>query len=153
MKMTALLRSSCFIAATLSTTVWALTINVPVTPAYVREHPKEWSVKVSKGKDDLIDFTIKHDVARPMYHVAHLEVYLQGRLIATSDTPSYGKKQGNTFFFSIAAEDLPDSKFSLSDSALAGSGDNAVPVPGTIIHEFRLSDFVPERMLKSAVGK
>jgi len=143
----------CFIAATLATTALALTVNLQVTPAYVREHPKEWSVKVVKGREGLIDFTIKHAVATRMYHVAHLEVYHQGKLIATSDTPSFGKKHDNTFYFSISAEDIAESKFDLSDSALKGAGDDAVPEPGTIVHQFRLLDFVPEQLLKSTLGK
>ena len=131
----------------------ALTIDEQVTPAYIREHPKEWSVKVTEGKHGLIDFTIKHEVARPMYHVAHLEVRHQGKLIATSDTPVFGRKQGNTFHFSISAEDIAESEFSLSDSTLSGSGDAAEPVPGTTIYQFQLLDFVPEQLLKSSPGK
>ena len=149
MNMASLLRLGCLIAASLASTAFALTIYEPVTPAYVRAHPKEWSVKVTEGKDGLIAFTIKHDAARPMYHVAHLAVYHQGKLIATSDTPSFGKKQGNTFYFSLSAEDIAESKFDLSDSVLGGSGDEAVPVPGTVVHQFRLLDFVPAQMLKS----
>jgi hypothetical protein len=152
MKMTSLILGCC-IAATLSTTGFALTTEHEVTLAYVRDHPKEFSVEVTKGKDGLITFTIKHDVATPMYHVAHLAVYHQGQLIATSDTPSFGKKQANTFYFSLSAEDIAESKFDLSDSALAGSGDDAVPIPGTTIHQFRLSGFVPKEMLKSPTNK
>jgi hypothetical protein len=153
MKMTSLLLSCCFIAAAFSTTVFALTTEHEVTLAYVRDHPKEFSVVVAKAKAGLIDFTIKHDVARPMYHVAHLAIYHQGKLIATSDTPSFGKKQANVFHFSISAEDVAESKFDLSDSALAGSGDDAVPVPGTTVHQFRLLDFVPNEMLNSTPNK
>jgi len=152
MKMTSLLLG-CFMAAIFSTTGLALTMKWEMTPAYVREHPKEWSIEVAKGKAGLIDFTIKHDVATRMYHVAHLEVYHQGKLIATSDTPSFGKKHDNTFYFSISAEDIAESKFDLSDSALKGAGDDAVPEPGTIVHQFRLLDFVPEQLLKSTLGK
>jgi len=144
----------CFIATILSTSALAMTINEQVTPVYVREHPKEWSVEVTKGEDDLIHFTIKHDVETPKYHVAHLAVYHQGKLIATSDTPSFGKKRGNTFYFSLSAEDMAGSKFDLSDGDVAGSRDDAIPVPGlTIVHQFRPSDFVPEQMLKSGIGK
>src|SRR5207244_2936421 len=147
------LMSSCFVAIMLTTTVFALTTEREITLAYVREHPKEFSVNVAKGKDGLIDFTITHDVATPMYHVAHLAIYHRGTLIATSDTPSFGKKRDNKFHFSIAAEDIAESKFDLSDSALAGSGDDAVPVPGTTVHQFRLLDFVPKRLLKSDPNK
>jgi len=141
-------------AAVLSTSAWGMTINEPVTPAYVREHPKEWSVEVTKGQDGLIHFAIKHDLEGPKYQVAHLVVYHQGKLIASSDTPAFGKKRGNTFYFSLSAEDLAESKFDLSDGDVAGSGEEAMPVPGlTIIHQFRPSDFVPEQMLKPGLGK
>jgi hypothetical protein len=153
MKIKTLLRLGCLIAATLPLTACALTINEQVTPAYVRDHPQEWTVKVTSGKDGLIDFTIQHNVATPMYHVAHLAVYHQGKIIATSDTPSYGKKQGNTFYFSLSAEDMAGYKFDLSDGTLAGSGEDSIPIPGTIIHQFRLLDFVPEQLRKPTFSK
>ncbi len=144
---------SCFVAIMLTTTVFALTIQREITLAYVREHPQEFSVKVAKGKDGLINFTITHDVATPMYHVAHLAIYHQGKLIATSDTPAFGKKRDNKFYFSIAAEDIAESKFDLSDSDFTGSGDDAVPILGTTVHQFRLLDFVPKELLKSDPNK
>ena len=105
---------------------------------------------MAKGKEGLIDFTIKHDVARPMYHVAHLEVYHQSKLIATSSTPSFGTKGWNTFYFSLSPEDIAESKFELGECYLGG-GD--LPAPGTTGYQFKLSDFVPEQLLKSALGK
>jgi hypothetical protein len=150
MKMT-LFFLGCFIAAILSSTALAVTIHQPVTPANVREHPKEWSVEVTKGKNGLIHFVIKHDVETPKYHVAHLAVYHQGRLIATSDTPLYGTKQGNTFYVSLAPEDLAESEFSLSENGVSGVG--APPAVGGTVYQFRLLDFVPEPLLKSASGK
>ncbi len=151
--MASLFLSSCLVAAVLSSSALALTITTLVTPAYVREHPKEWSVEVTKGGDGLIHFVIKHDVEKPKYHVAHLAVWHQGKLVATSDTPSFGKRRGNTFYFSLSPEDIGGSKFDLSDSEVSGTGDNAVPVVGTVVHQFRLVDFVPAQMLEPAPGK
>lgn len=143
----------CLVSAILPTSALALTMNDQVTPAYVREHPKEWSVEVIKGDDGLIHFTIKHDVETPQFHVAHLAVYHQSKLIAKSDTPFFGKKRGNSFFFSLAAEDIAQSKFELSDADVSGSGDDATQTLGfTIIHQFRLLDFVPEWLAKPATG-
>ena len=150
MKIAFWLVAACALTAALATTALALTIEQEVTPAYVRDHSNEFSVTVSQGQGGLIQFRIKHAVPKPMYHVAHLAVYHQGKLMATSDTPSYGQKRGNTFWLSLAAEDIAESKFELSDSALAGSGDEALPVVGTCIHQFRLLDFVPEQMRKAA---
>ncbi len=145
MKTTSLLLT-CIVAATLATTAFALTTEREITPDYVRQHPDEFSVSAAKGKDGLIDFTITHNVATPMYHVAHLAIHHGGKLIATSDTPSFGKRRNNTFYFSIAADAVSESKFSLSDGALDTSGE--VPVPGTVVHQFRLLDFVPKELLK-----
>jgi hypothetical protein len=140
----------CFIAAILSTSALAVTINLPVTPADVREHPKEWSVEVTKGEDGLIHFTIKHDVETRTYHVAHLAVYHQSKLIATSDTPSFGTKGWNRFYFSLSQEDIAESKFDLGENGLSGAGD--VPEVGGTEYQFGLSDFVTEQLLKSAPG-
>ena len=150
MKMTFLLLSGWFFAVILSTPALAQIIQEQVTPAYVRGHPKEWSVEVTKDEDGLIHFTVKHDVGTPKYHIARLAVYHQRKLIATSDTPSIGKK--NICYFSLTAEDMDGSKFDLSDGTL-GSGDISLPEVGfTLILHFRLLDFVPEQMLKSAPG-
>jgi hypothetical protein len=130
-----------------------MTVSDQVTPAYVREHPKEWSVEVTKGKDGLIHFTIKHSVETRTYHIAHLEVYHQSKLIATSSTPSFGVKGWNAFYSSLSPEDIAESKFDLSDGDVQGSGDDALPMLGlTTIHQFRLVDFVPEQLLKSGLA-
>jgi hypothetical protein len=143
----------CFIAATLSTTAWALTMDQSVTPAYVREHSREFSVTVTQGKNGLIKFRIVRILSKPMYLVAHLEIYHQGKIIAESSTPSFGKKHDNNFYFSISPDDLMESKFELGESSFAESGDNAVPILGTINYQFSLRDFVPDDLLKPAPDK
>ena len=117
-----------------------------MTAEYVRNHSDEFSVIVTKNKEELIEFTIKHNTPRAAYHVAHLAIYHNGKLIATSNTPTVGRKQENEFAFALSAEDVAESKFDLSDSALDSTGE--VPVPGTTIYQFRLLDFVPQKMLK-----
>jgi hypothetical protein len=138
---------ACAVAAALTATAFALTVEREITADYVRKQPDEFSVRVTKGKTGLIEFTIIHNVATPMYHVAHLAVYHGGTLIATSDTPSFGKKRNNLFHFSIAPEAIAESRFSLSQSALSSSDDNAVPIPGTIVHHFRLTEFVSKDLM------
>ncbi len=155
MKMTFLPLLGCLMAATLSTTALA-SLELQIAPAYVREHPKEWSVKVAKKENGLIQFTIVRTLSEPKYLVAHLAVHHAGKLIATSDTPLFGKKKGNTFYFSISAEDIAESTFDLSESGL-GSTVNGVqvdiPEVGSNIYQFRLLDFIPEHMLKPGLGK
>ena len=137
----------------LPTATLALTINVPVSAAYVREHPQEWSVKVSKKENGLIQFTIVRFLSEPKYLVARLAVHRAGKVIAESDSPAVGRKQDNTFYVALALEDLAESKFDLSESGLAVAGDQVIPSVGSIIHQFRLLEFVPENLLKPAPKK
>jgi hypothetical protein len=124
-----------------------------VTAKYVKRYPDDFSIHVTKEKNGLISFEIKHDVPRPMYHVAHLAIYRKGELIAETSTPSFGKKHDNTFYFSVASEFISETKFDFSDSGFAEVGDDAIPLPGTITYRFRLLDFVPKDMLESAKSK
>ena len=140
----------CLIAAMLPTPAWALSVDTKVTPAYVREHAKEFSVKVTKGKNGLIEFRITRTLSQPMYLVARLDVYHQGKIIASSTTPSFGKKYDNDFYFSISPEDVPESKFELGESSFAESGGDLVPMPGTTNYQFPLQDFVSDDLLESA---
>jgi hypothetical protein len=148
MKITYLILGCC-IAAILSTSALAVTDFLPVTPAYVREHPKEWSVDVTKGKDELIHFIIKRHVNKRSYHVAHLRVYQQSTLVRKSDTPSIATNGWNTLQFSLSPEDIAESTFELSEHGLGDVGD--VPAAGGTDYQFRLSEFVPEKFRKSAL--
>ena len=148
MKMTSSLTSlaGCFLTAIFSTAGLALTVDQQVTPAYIRDHPKEFSVKVRKDKNGLFAFTVVRTLSEPKYLVAHLAVLHQGKIIAESHTPSFAKKNDNTFYFSISPEHAFDSTFELGESPLT----DGVPLPGTINYQFHLRDFVPEGLLRSA---
>ena len=65
-------------------------------------------------------------------------------------TPAVGRKQDNTFYFAISPEDLAESKFDLSESGFTISGDQVIPIVGSIIHQFKLLKFVPENLRKRA---
>lgn len=123
----------------------AMTVEQQVTAAYVKEHPKELSVKAVEGKNGLLNFTIVRNLAEPRYFVAHLSVSHSGEIVAESDTPVYGRKNDNTFHFSMRRQDVEASQFILGESALANSGDCAVPVPGTIDYKITLQEFVPQK--------
>lgn len=145
-----------FIAVALSTRVFALTTEYVVTLAFVQEHPKEWSVKVTRKEGGLVEFTVVRTLAERGYLVAHLALHHAGRLLATSDTPVYAKPRDNTFHFSISVDDLADSTFALNESRL-GSTVNGVetdiPVVGSNVYQLRLLDFLPQDGLKPVPGK
>ena len=127
-----------------STTTWALTLELVMTPAYVRGHPERWSVKVAKKENGLIAFTIVRTLSAAGNLVVHLEVHHGGKLIAES----YGKTKDNTFYFSVSAEDLAESTFDLSDNVR--TTDNILEGSGEV-YRFRLRDFAPADLVKAAI--
>jgi len=123
----------------------ALTIEVEVTPEYVRSHPKEFAVKVAEEKGGLLAFTVALTLKEPRYVVAHLAVRDAKRTFAESDTPAFTRNPENTFYFSIAPQLVATSGFSLGVSGISESEGQALPIVGTIIYQFRLAQFVPAR--------
>jgi hypothetical protein len=141
------------LSLTLAGPAFALTMEEDVTPEYVRTHPEEFSLEVKKTKEGLLAFTLRHDVPQPMYHIAHLEIYLRGKLVASSETPVFGRKHANTFHFMVAPEYLNEARFSLSDGGLAEADGETLPIPGSNIRHFRLKDFVPQELRGAATVK
>lgn len=131
----------------------ALTVNQRVTPASLAGKPKQFSVKVARNEEGLITFTVTRMLSEPKYLVAHLAVVHQGKTLSESHTPLFSSQRENRFHFTIAPDSLADSTFELGESFFQGSGNNAVPLPGTINYQFHLSDFVPESLLQPQPAK
>ncbi|HZZ27295.1 MAG TPA: hypothetical protein VFE46_04745 [Pirellulales bacterium] len=144
--MKAILFTGLLAVTVFASTAFALTQEREVTADYLKNHSEQFSVTVTKTKAGLIEFSIKHNVPRPMYHVAHLAIDHDGKLISDINMPSFGRKHDNEFDFALAPEDIAGSKFDLSDSAVGGTGEDATPEPGTIIYNFHLADFVPAEL-------
>lgn len=135
------------------TATWALTVDQQVTPAYLREHAKEFSLKVTRKENGLLGFTLVRTLSQPKFRVARLVVKRDGETMAESSTPSFARNTSNSFFFSISARDLAGSEFELSESHFVGPDHNPAPLPGSINYRFRLRDFVTEQLLKPAPEK
>jgi hypothetical protein len=131
----------------------ALTVDEQVTPAYLRQHAREFSLKVARQDNGLIGFTLVRTLAQPKYRVARLVVKRDGETVAESTTPAFSRNNTNSFYFSVSARDLAGSEFELGESHFVGPSDSPVPIPGTINYRFRLLDFVPEALLKPATSR
>jgi len=137
----------CLLATSFSLKCHALSIEQDVTPTYVSAHPQEWSVKYMKKENGLIHFTIVRQLTEPKYLVAHLAVHHEGKLIASSDTPLFGKAKANTYYFALLTEDIATSTFTISESGLGSTIDGKpvdIPAVGSITHRFRLPDYLRE---------
>jgi len=126
----------------------ALTFNVPVTPAYLREHAATLSLKVTRRSDGLLAFTIARTSPERRYFVARLLIRREGKTLAETSIPSYGRKDTNSFFFAVAPESLAEAEFELSESSVSGSAEEPIPLPGSINYQFRLRDHVTEDLTR-----
>ena len=147
----ALLKSVALLGFT--TTALALTVTQEVDPAYVQKHSEEFSVKVVRGENGLIDFTFIRTLSRQKYLVARLTIRQGDKIIAETSIPLFAKKNANTFHVSISPDHVATSEFELGESFFAENGDHPVPLPGTVNYHFKLSEFIPAGMLKPARGK
>jgi hypothetical protein len=127
----------------------ALTVDQQVTPAYLREHAREFTVKVARRNNGLIGFTVTRTLAQPKYRIARLLVKRDGETLAESSTPAFARNNTSSFYFAVSARDVAGSEFELGESHFVGPEDQPVALPGTVNYRFRLSDFVPEALLKA----
>ncbi|MBV9124497.1 MAG: hypothetical protein JO112_14155 [Planctomycetes bacterium] len=129
----------------LATRAPAVVVQVDVTPAYLKEHPKTFSIKVEK-KDGMLQFTIIRHLSRPQYLVASLTVRQGAALVAESHFPSFAREEAAKYYFSLAPEYLADSAFELAERSFqpADGHGQEVPLPGGIDYEIRLKEFVSE---------
>lgn len=132
------------LCAALAVPAAALTVEHQIDSAYVKAHPDDFTVQVSPLKEGLLHFTVVRNLKAPRYLVAHLVVRHDGKVIAQSDTPLYGRSRDNTFYVALAPEDVNAATFEIGESYFVEANGQAVSIPGTIEYQFRLSDFVPK---------
>lgn len=137
-----LLTPGLALLAALAAPARALTFEQQVDAAYLRQHPGDFTVQVSPLKEGMLHFTIVRNLKEPRYLVAHLVVRHDGKIIAQSDTPLFGRTRGNTFYVALAPEDVAASTFEISESAFVEANGEAVPIVGSIIYQLRLGEFV-----------
>ncbi|HVU37696.1 MAG TPA: hypothetical protein VHC95_05135 [Opitutales bacterium] len=133
----------------LSASTFGMTQNSEVTPEYLKQHEKEFSVKVSKNKNGLWEFTITHNATVEWYVVASLTLSQAGNLTAETFFPPFVKKDDITFTFRVAPAFVAESEFELGDCAFGRNGEQIVPLPGTHNYIFKLKDFVIPELLQS----
>jgi hypothetical protein len=122
--------------------VAALTVERQVTPQYLKAHPQEFSLKAEMREDGLVHFTLKRTLPGPKYLVARLILKQDGKKIADVSTPSFGRKDENSFYVALSPAQLAEAEYSLSESSLGGPLTDPVPLPSTTVYKFNLKDFV-----------
>ena len=82
----------------------ALTFDVPVTPAYIKENPKKFSIRAEKHDDGLIHFTITYHLSESRYLVARIEVRDQGSVVLDGSFPAFVREKAVKYYVGRVAE-------------------------------------------------
>ena len=119
----------------------ALTVDQPVTPAFVKENAKRISVEAKKQVDGLIHFTITYNPPQPTYLVATTEIRSGDKILFQSTSTAFVREKSVTYYAAIAPERVAEAKFELFAGFFAESDGNPTPLPGGIAYQIQLSEF------------
>ena len=121
----------------------AVVIEVPVTPAFLKKNPKAFSIKAKKRDDGRIEFTIVRNLSGPRYLVSSLTIRKNSTLVLESHFPSFVRKGGVTYYFTVALEHVVNSDLQISEAFFTGADKNPIPFPGGMHYKIQLRDFAP----------
>ena len=120
----------------------AVVVDQAVTPASVKEPDSRFAVKIEKGEDGLVHFTITYRAREPKYLVAHVEVREGEKLVSKTDVPSVVHERSAIFFVAVSPDCVSASRFELAERSFSLSMDGStIPLPGGIDYQIRLADF------------
>ena len=121
----------------------AVVIEVPVTPAFLKNNPRAFSIKVKKRDDGRIEFTIVRNLSGPRYLVSSLAIRRSSSLVLESRFPSFVRKGAATYYFTVAPEHVVNSDLQISETYFTGADKNPIPLPGGMHYKIQLRDFAP----------
>jgi hypothetical protein len=120
---------------------WALRITQPVTPEYIQQNPKQFSVVAEKQDDGLIHFTIKRFLSRPSFLAATTEIRNGKTILLQNTSTAFVHEDSATFYLAVAPERIADTKFTLFDGTFSESNGKPVATVGGTDYDIQLSDF------------
>jgi hypothetical protein len=122
----------------------AWTMDVPMTPAYVKENPQKFSIRAEKRDDGLIHFTITYRVPEPRYLVARIEVRDQGSIVLDSSFPAFVREKTINYYIAVSPRQLFNARFELSESGIDDVNGTPIPWVGGTNYQIHLADFAPK---------
>jgi len=131
------------IALALAGEASAVVVEQPVTLAFLKEHPKAFSIKAANQDDGLIRFTITRHLSQPRYLVASFSVRRGPSVVAKSHFPSFAREESAIYHLVVSPKHLAGSEFQLSERSFSSAGGNPIPLPGGTDYKIKLEDFAP----------
>jgi hypothetical protein len=121
----------------------AVTVEIPVTPAYLKQKPKEFSIHAEKGDDGLIHFTITRHLSEPRYLVARFMVRDKGAVALDGSFPAFVREKAAKYYLAVSPKQLPNAHFELSDHGIGTVDGTPYGVVGGEDYQIHLADFAP----------
>jgi hypothetical protein len=122
----------------------AETEDVLVTPAYLKENPKMFSILAKKHDDGLIHFTIKRHLTEPRYLVARIKVSDQDSVVLDSSFPAFVREKSIKYYLAVSPKQLSNAHFELGESGFGTMSGMPIPVIGGTDYQIHLADFAPK---------
>jgi hypothetical protein len=122
----------------------AVTEDVLVTPAYLKDKPEEFSISTEKHEDGLIHFTITHYLFEPRYLVARFIVRDKGSVVLDGSFPSFVREKRVKYYLAVSPKQLPNAHFELSEHGFNVADETPLPWVGGTDYQFHLADFAPK---------
>jgi hypothetical protein len=122
----------------------AITLDVPVTPAYLTQKPKEFSIRAEKGDDGLVHFTITRHLSEPRYLVARFTVREKGSVVLDGSFPAFAREKAAKYYLAVSPKQLSGAHFELSDHGIGTVNGTPVGEVGGEDYQIRLADFAPK---------
>lgn len=135
---------SMAIALALTGEASAVTVKQAVTPAWLKDNPKMFSIEAEERDDGLIHFTVTRRLSKPRYLVGHFEVTEDDATVLESHFPAFVRERTATYHLVLSPNYLSGASFVLSEHGFSESDEAPVPWVGGTVYQIRLADFAPE---------
>ena len=120
----------------------AATIEFAVTPQFITDHPKTFSVTATKRQNGLIFIdVVRQRTARASYRVVDLQLRAKSVVIAQVHSSAFASEDSQTYSVELLPEYLAESQLTISESAFGVSGGDKIPLPGGAIYVIKFKDF------------
>lgn len=142
MKKTLLILSVCLFFVSRACFGWSsFVMEQDVTPAYVREHPLEFSVRVEGRTNDIAVYTFIHHTQKTVYVYPQISVWHDLKFVGSTKQPSPSTATNGTYFISFSAAWSDVVSLKIRESQFTDPGVNKKPFTGGTDYFLQLEDF------------
>ncbi|MEI6074660.1 MAG: hypothetical protein WCS94_03745, partial [Verrucomicrobiota bacterium] len=133
---------ACLMFLTFACFGWStFVLNQDVTPAYVREHPLEFSVHVEGRTNEIVVYTIVRHTQKVLYIYPRISVWRDRKFVGSTRQPSPSTITNGMYIISFSAAWSDAVSLTIRESLFADPDANKKPFTGGTDYVLQLEDF------------